>query len=167
MLAKDELLSIAEISVTLIGFSGLIFVFRSRSFDQLQPRDLSAIAMIVASGGVALAFALLPLPFAYLDVAEDALWRWYCGVFGSALLVTAFIFARINRRLDAAGHPARTPRFNFTTLTLVVAMGLSLVGSTWGPWHGPTIYLLALISCVLLCLTCVALMMVVARKIGE
>ena len=43
MPAKDELLAIAEIAVALIGFSGLIFVFRARHVTELETRDLSAL----------------------------------------------------------------------------------------------------------------------------
>ena len=167
MLAKDELLSIAEISVTLIGFSGLIFVVRACNLDQMQPRDLSAIAMIVSSGGISLAFALLPLPFSYLDIAQDVLWRWSCAAFGLTLLVSAFVFASINRRLEAAGHPARTPRFNRTTVTLAVLMGLLLSSAALGFVHGPAAYLFSLVVCVLLCLVCIGLMMMVARTVAD
>jgi drug/metabolite transporter (DMT)-like permease len=167
VIAKEELLTIAQIAVTLIGFSGLIFVVRARNLEQMQPRDLSAIAMIVASGGVSLAFALLPLPLAYLDIPEDVLWRASCGAFGLTLLVTAFVFAAVDRRLTADGHPARTPRFNRTTLSLVVLMALLLSGSALGLPHSPAVYLLGLVMCVMLCLVCIALMMVVARTIAD
>jgi hypothetical protein len=64
MAGLEELQSIAEIAVALIGFSGLIFVFRSRDVTELDARDLSGLAMIVGSGGIALTFALLPMPLA-------------------------------------------------------------------------------------------------------
>ena len=56
--AKDELLSIAEIAVALIGFSGLISVFRVRETEELAARDLSALGMIIGAGSIALVFSL-------------------------------------------------------------------------------------------------------------
>src|SRR5262249_40595797 len=100
MIAKDELLSIAEIAVALVGFSGLIVVFRARSMDQMLPRDLSGLAMVVGSGSIALAFALLPLPFAYIGIGEDALWRGSCAVFGIGLAAATLLFITVNRRLE-------------------------------------------------------------------
>ena len=110
MSAKDELLTIAEIAVALVGFSGLIFVFRARDVTGLETRDLSALAMIVGAGSIALAFALLPLPLSYLGLAEPVFWRISSGLFGATMLAGSGVFYSANRRLRKSGHPERTPR---------------------------------------------------------
>ena len=92
MSAKDELLGIAQLAVALIGFSGLVFVFRARDIAGLEARDLSALAMIVGAGAIALAFSLLPLPLAYVGLPEAALWRLcvlLCLAFVGFMLVVA------------------------------------------------------------------------------
>ena len=109
MSAKNELLAIAEIAVALIGFSGLIFAIRARGVAELETRDLSALAMIVCGGSLALAFSLLPLPLWYLGLAEPVFWRLSCGAFGAAMLGGAGVFHSVNRRLVKSGHPERTP----------------------------------------------------------
>ena len=132
MSAKDELLAIAEISVALIGFSGLIFVFRSRDVTELETRDLSALAMIVCAGSIALAFSLLPLPLSYLGLPEPLFWRISSGLFGATMLAGAGVFNSVNRRLLKSGHPERTPRLNRTSLLSLSLAGALLVLSASG-----------------------------------
>jgi tellurite resistance protein TehA-like permease len=163
MVAKDELLNIAEIAVTLVGFSGLIVVFRARSVDQMLPRDLSGLAMVVGSGAVALVFALLPLPLAYVDIGEDVLWRCSCAVFGFGLAAASVLFIEVNRRLQAAGHLARTPRLNRATPMISMSIALMLLAAAFGMPFATATYLFALILCVLLSLTFVGTMLVVGR----
>ncbi len=166
--AKEELLGIAQIAVTMIGFSGLLFVFRSRNLDRMAPRDLSALAMIISSGGFALAFALVPLPFAYLGIGEERVWRLCCGTFCVGLLIGTVVFASIDRRLTSAGHRPRTPRFNRTVLTLLPIMAALLAGSAFGFWpFVVATYLLSLVVCLLVSLALVVVMLLVARAAGD
>lgn len=165
MSAKDELLTIAEIAVALIGFSGLIFVFRARDVTELETRDLSALAMIVGAGSIALAFALLPLPLSYLGLPEPTFWRISSGLFGTTLLAAAGVFQFVNLRLLKSGHPERTPRLNRTTLVLAFLAGVLLLLSAAGAIPpGPATYLLGLVVCLLLCLAFVGFILVVARR---
>lgn len=165
MSAKDELLTIAEIAVALIGFSGLIFVFRNRDITELPVRDLSALAMIIGAGSLALVFALLPLPLSYLGLDEPVFWRLSSGLFGGTLIGAAAAFSIVNRRLVRSGHPERTRHLNRTTLVAALSAGALLASSAFGlvP-SGPAIYLLALIVCLLMCLAFVAFILVVARR---
>ncbi len=120
MSANEELIGIAQLAVTLIGFSGLIFVFRARDVTGLEARDLSALAMIVGSGTVALTFALLPIPLAYSGLSEPALWRWCSGLFAATLLAVTGVFVKVDRRLERAGHVQRAPRLNLTSIVLML-----------------------------------------------
>jgi hypothetical protein len=165
--AAQELLSIGEIAVTLVGFSGLISVFRARSVVELDPRDLSALAMIITSGALALTFALLPLPFAYTDLQEVSIWRVCAGVFAVALIVAIGVGVLVNARLAGSGHEERTPRLNRIALVIVSLMAVVLAyGSLAQTAPSAAIYLSALVICVLLCLLFVAFMIVVARRVG-
>lgn len=165
MSARDELLAIAEIAVSLIGFSGLIFVFRSRDITQLETRDLSAIAMIVGAGALALTFALLPLPLSYLGLEERVFWQLSSGIFAVAMLAAAATFATVNRRLVRSGHAERTPRLNRTTFYTAVTTAALLALSAIGVLPpGPAAYLFALVICILQCLAFVAFILVLARR---
>lgn len=165
MTAKDELLAIAEIAATLIGFSGLIFVFRARGIEELEVRDLSTIAMIVGAGALALAFGLLPLPLGYLGLPDQVLWRLSSGIFSVAMLGCAVAFWVVNRRLARSGHAERAPRLNRLTLLATLSTGALLALAALGAFPaGPAAYLFTLVVCLLLCLAFVALILVVARS---
>lgn len=165
MSAKDELLTIAEIAVALIGFSGLIFVVRARDVTELETRDLSALAMIVSAGSIALAFALLPLPLSYLGLGEPLFWQISSGLFGTTMLAGVGIFHVVNRRLAQSGHPERTPRLNRAALVSVFLAGALLALSAAGLLPaGPAIYLFGLVVCLLLSLAFVGFILVVARR---
>ena len=165
MSAKDELLSIAEIAVALIGFSGLIFVVRARDVTELETRDLSALAMIVSAGSIALAFSLLPLPLSHVGLSEPVFWRISSLLFGVTMVAAAGVFHFVNRRLVKSGHPERTPRLNRTALISAFLMGMLLALSASGAVPpGPALYLLGLVVCLLLCLAFVGFILVVARR---
>lgn len=168
MQAADELQTIADLAVALVGFSGLIFIFRARSIKEMEERDLSALAMIVGAGTLALVFALLPLPLFYTGIAEAALWRLSSAVFAATIVLSAGAFIRVNARLAAAGHAERAPGLNRTALVLMLLMAILLLLTALGFFAaGPAAYLLALIACLLMCLSYVAFMLVVARRSGS
>ena len=109
MTATEELLAISQVSVTLVGFSGLVSAFRARVPTELEARDLSGLAVIGIGGSIALAFALLPLPLAYLDMGDAAVWRICSGAFAATLGAGAAAFALVNRRMSSVGYIERTP----------------------------------------------------------
>lgn len=165
MQASDEPLTIAEISVTLIGFSGLISVFRSRDGSELEVRDLSALAMIIVSRAIALLFSLLPFPLIYLQLSEATVWSISAGLFAMVTAVAMATFGVLNHRRRKAGHAERTPRLNLSTQITGGVTVLALVGSSAGVLPpGPAIYLLALMTCLVLSLWFVGIMLVVGRQ---
>jgi len=164
--AFESLRSIAEIAATLIGFSGLIFVFRARDVTELEPRDLAGLAQILGAGSIALAFALLPLPLAYVDMAEDVRWRLMSGALAAVLLVAAWIFRSVSARLTRTGHPERTPTLNRSIFATLLVLAALLVAAASGDLPGPPIYLFVLIVCLLLCLVFVIFTLVIARQLG-
>jgi hypothetical protein len=163
--AREELLGIAQLAVALIGFSGLISVFRSRGREELQARDLSALAMIMSAGSLALVFALLPLPLRLLGLDDARVWTISTAAFAAAFAVVAVVFFVANRRLNAAGHRERTPVMNrFSQLyTVASAVGLTLSAADLGLPRGPGVYVGALIGCLLACLLYVAVLLVLSR----
>ena len=133
MAEAESLLTLAEIAVTLAGFSGLVGVFRTRSLDQWNPRDLLILWLILGLGGLAMVFALLPLPLFQAGLSAPVVWRATSLVFLVSL--TAAIAAALiaNDRLSRAGLPSRTPRVNraatwmgILCASVLAANGLSL-----------------------------------------
>jgi hypothetical protein len=165
MAGTEELLTIGEIAVTLVGFSGLISVFRARTIHELEVRDLSALALIIATGSLALAFSLVPLPIAYTGLSEPTVWRIVSASFAIVLLGAVVAFLIVNRRLSAAGYIERTPVLNRFTIALVLLMIVLLVLTSSAVLPpGPAAYLATLVVCLLLCLTYVAVMLMLTRR---
>ena len=60
MQAADVLLVIAEISVALVGFTGIIAVFRQRGISSWQPQTAYRFKFMCWNAFNAMAFALVP-----------------------------------------------------------------------------------------------------------
>ena len=74
MQAADVLLVIAEISVALVGFTGIIAVFRQRGISSWQPQTAYRFKFMCWNAFNAMAFALVP--FVPYNVPEVSAWTW-------------------------------------------------------------------------------------------
>ncbi len=101
MSEAEPLLTLAEIAVTLAGFSGLVAAFRSRSLDEWHPRDLLILWLILGLGGLAMLFALLPLPLFQAGLSASAVWR------AVSLVFLVFLLAAIAGALTASHRVAQ------------------------------------------------------------
>ncbi len=118
MSEAEPLLTFAEIAVTLTGFSGLIAAFRSRSLDEWNPRDLLILWLILGLGGLAMLFALLPLPLFQAGLSATSVWRTASLVFLIFLLSASADALTASYRVARAGHPVRTPRVNAVAISI-------------------------------------------------
>lgn len=147
MEARAELLTIAQLAVTLIGFTGLMVIFRIRITRQWVPRDLAGAAIVIYAGGVGLLYSLVPLVLAYAGMPEGIIWAITSVLFSIGLLAGAAIFLVVSRRLSQAGHPERVPHLNRIAVSLAAAFGLALIANAF--WvaapRRPAIYLAALV----------------------
>jgi len=104
--------TLAQVSVTLAGFSGLVAVFRSGSASSPHtwlPREQLIFWLLVVSSFSALFFSLLPLALVAFALAEEVVWRG-SSLALVAVLATAVVSAvRADRRLTREGHPSVIP----------------------------------------------------------
>jgi hypothetical protein len=145
--AKAELLTIAQLAVTLIGFSSLVTVFRMRMISDWAPRDVTAAAIVICAGGMGLFYSLFPFVLAYAGMTDGTTWAITSVVFSFGLLAGATIFLVVDRRLSQTGHPARMPLLNQITIFLAAAFGLALIANAFLVTvpRRPAVYLAALI----------------------
>jgi hypothetical protein len=97
----DLLILLADLSVALAGFSGVVVALQRRieEFDQLA--FLRLWRLIETSLASAL-FSVLPLLLSHLGIAASDLWRVSSGVFGTYMLtVTSYFIWRIWPLLSA------------------------------------------------------------------
>ena len=145
--AKAELLTIAQLAVTLIGFSGLIAVFRASTTRRWVPRDITAAAIVICAGGMGLLYSLFPFVLVYAGITNDTMWAITSVVFSIGLFAGVTIFLVVSRRLSQAGHQERMPHLNRITVSLAAAFGLALIANAF--WvavpRRPAVYLAALV----------------------
>ena len=96
MTVSDEfLISLAEISIALIGFSGVVTVLGHRGKGQWKAEELLQLRTQVEPSAVSLFGAMLPSVLGLVIVDADILWRVCNGVL--ALLFTAAFVAFLLR----------------------------------------------------------------------
>ena len=85
MEAFDTLLTLAEVSLGLAGFAGIVVVF-GRGRGALPPADSLRLAALVSASLGTLFFSLIPIALHFLGVGEPELWQW-----SSAIMVVAIV----------------------------------------------------------------------------
>ncbi len=109
MEATDSLDTLAEVAITLAGFSGLAAAIRARPFEAWFPRERFTFLTIFVFSLGALLFALIPSALHYFRLSDDNVWRLasfllllYIGGVASGSLIA-------DQRLKRAGHPRIRP----------------------------------------------------------
>ena len=135
--------TVAEITVTLIGFVGIFLAF---SAERAKASRSDLVDFLVSAMG-ATAFAFLPLVLSGV-VAEQTLWRLSCGLFGFFHLG---IWAWAIRAHLAVRLFSLVEWFFLAASLLVIALKLAVGGGYFVSW-GYQIYLLGLVWLILNCI---------------
>jgi hypothetical protein len=124
----DLLPTLAEVSVTLAGFSALLVVIR-RGESKWLPSEVVALYVMVGNSLAALLFSLLPLPLVYMGIPRAIVWSLCSVLLAVFILFTGWAIPRLARQRGA------TPRVQITrrvippaSYTVVLALGLSALG---------------------------------------
>jgi len=125
---SDVLIGLAQIAIAIVGFSGLVSVFRSA--NRAWRPDARFWAMITESSGT-LVFAVLPLPFIQSGIAPEYTWS-ICSVL-FALFSAAFCVFHVRelRRRVASGQYYKsqiTTLFTVSNIIIVVVLLLNASG---------------------------------------
>ena len=118
------LLAIAEIAVTLAGFSGLVVAIRGARPTAWHPRDIWSLSAMFGASLGALFMALLPMVLTFLRVREGMVWTVANLVMCVFLVGFALALAVSGRRLSKLGHRPRVRYFPAVTTSLLVVAGL-------------------------------------------
>ena len=130
MQGEGPLLTIAEISVSLAGFSSVVIALRGSGPNAWSPQDRFGLGNVLGASVGTLVGSLLPFPLTYLGWSSELVWRVVNGIMGIAILGAVGFLV-----LSVAKHsvPPRTPRvfwlfigsgFLVAALLLVSASGL-------------------------------------------
>ena len=119
MQPDESLTTIAEIAITLAGFTGLIAVFRSAK--QWTSQELSRLGTIIAACFVCLVVALLPFGLAQFSSGAVIVWGLPIALFGVLHL------AIIGYLLAAARAKRFRPSSTFSRVILTIDSILAVV----------------------------------------
>jgi hypothetical protein len=128
------LYALATISVTFVGFSALLLVFRQTIGGATTRYDSYFIVAFMQVGFVVAGGCLLPPLLALFGLAESTVWRTSSGV--AAIPILMFVATVPRRRRAATGGPA--PVFVRLLLLLQLFMGLYLLANAMRVYFTPT-----------------------------
>ncbi len=146
MTGEGFLQTLAEVSITLAGFSALISVFRQRAGSAWRPEGLMAMRGVIELSLIPVLFALLPFPLFYSGLTESAVWRVCSGLFCATYVAyTALSWIRI-RGLTRSGARRPRPRYTRGMTGIGIVGALLLAGNTITlPFGGLSLYLTGLL----------------------
>ena len=140
--ATEVLTVIAEISIALAGFSGIVVAFRQRGIEAWPPHELIRLRFMLGIACVTLLFSLLPFVPHHLGARTSATWELSSVVFSAGLFGVSFVAyvgtkAYLNRLSRA---------WFFTYLTGSIASALGLLCNGLGVFGAayPGVYLVGL-----------------------
>jgi hypothetical protein len=147
---ESVLYTLAEVGVTLAGFSGLVVVFRLRGIEAWTPTELRIFWFLISDSFLLVIFALLPVPLALANWSPEALWGLCNALLGSCFILGDLLVLQGERRDRAAKQritvPVITPLLyvmSFVAFVMGVALWFS-VADLVVP-RGQAVYVLGLI----------------------
>jgi hypothetical protein len=143
--------TLAEVAITLAGFSGVAVVFRLRGAQSWSPTELRVLWLLIGDSFLVLFFSLLPFPLALANWSQDALWGLCNALLGSWFIIGDVLALRGERRDRVAQQlvtvPVITPILYVMSIG-ALAMGIALWLSAWDVLvpRGQAVYVLGLIT---------------------
>ena len=93
----EQLLTIAEVSVALAGFAGIVATFQFRQQVNVNRGHALALSMIVNISLVGALFAVLPMVFINYGIAEEDVWPICSALMGINISIFIFYVWRTTR----------------------------------------------------------------------
>jgi hypothetical protein len=121
---------LAEVSVSLAGFSGVVVAFRLRGIQGWSPTELRVLWLLIGDSFLILLFSLLPIPLALANWSQDALWAFCNALLGLSFIVIDLLVFRAERRDRAKRQHITVPVISTILYTLMIAavgMGIALL----------------------------------------
>jgi hypothetical protein len=142
-LSSSFLLTVATISVTFVGFSSIVVVFRQVQGSSLDKLHIFLVRFFIEMGLIVTAFALLPLLLAVFQLAEAQVWEAASTAY--LLCHIGYVFVLIRRWGRHASKPFSLRRnLAAVIISVVVDLGLALNALGWSFGHTVGPYALAI-----------------------
>ena len=145
MRGSDELLTIAEISVGIAGFSGVVAAFLQR--EQLHQLDQARFINLFVVAFATLFLAFVPISFSHAGFTGMALWRWSSAAMLVAWLLNSgitifFVYPVIRQYIPGRARRIPSAAVAVPSILNLFAQILNLAGWFWEP--GFLVFLLGL-----------------------
>ncbi|MDX1534516.1 MAG: hypothetical protein R3291_02730 [Thermoplasmata archaeon] len=128
-LNEPALYILAEVAITLAGFSGVVVAFRLRGARAWSPYELRVLWFLLVDSFLVVLFALLPIPLSLAGWPHDAIWGIGGGLLGTYFLVADGLAIRSEFRDRAAGTQIRVPVITpllYVVILSAIVMGVAL-----------------------------------------
>ena len=143
--------TLAEVAITLAGFSGVSVVFRLHGAHSWSPTELRVLWFLIGDSFLVLFFSLLPFPLALANRSSEALWGFCNALLGSWFIVGDVLALRGERRDRVAPQQITVPVITpilYVMSICALAMGITLWLSALDLLvaRGQAVYVLGLIA---------------------
>src|SRR5687768_14136854 len=118
--------TLAEVAITLAGFSGVVVVFRLHGAYLWSPTELRVLWLLIGDSFLVIFFSLLPFPLAIANWSDDALWSSCNALLGSWFIVGDVLALRGERRDRIAQQLITVPVI--TPILYVMSIGALAMG---------------------------------------
>jgi hypothetical protein len=121
---------LAEVSVSLAGFSGVVVAFRLRGIQGWSPTELRVLWLLIGDSFLILLFSLLPIPLALANWSQDALWAFCNALLGLSFIVIDLLVFRAEHRDRAKRQHITVPVISpilYALMIAAVGMGIALL----------------------------------------
>jgi hypothetical protein len=135
------LYTLATVSVTFVGFSALLIVFRQAMGGELTRYDTNFALAFIRVGFIVTAGALLPPLLALCGWSESTTWRVSSAAVGIPTLW--FVASIPRRRRTPTSRSVPTLVWIMLAVDVIAAVAL-LLCAAGAPWRGATIFVLSL-----------------------
>jgi hypothetical protein len=122
--------TLAEVAITLAGFSGVVVAFRLRGAHSWSPTELRVLWFLILDSLWVLFFSLLPFPLALANWSDDALWGTCNALLGSWFIIGNLLAFRGDRRDRIAQQQITVPVIT-TILYVTIVAGLAIGIALW------------------------------------
>jgi hypothetical protein len=142
-LAVTYLLAVATVSITFVGFSSIVVIFRQVQGSMLNKIHIFLVRFFIEMGLIVAGFALMPLLLAVWNVSASSAWRYASLSYALFHLVYIVVLFRRRRRYTSGSFSlGRYLLPILISLGVDVSLILNAIGRPVEPNAGP--YVLAI-----------------------
>jgi hypothetical protein len=163
---EEFLVGIAQVAVTLAGFSGLVVAIRGAPSSDWHKRDIWSLSWMFGTSFGALFLSLFPVLLGSFRLSDALVWRIANAVMSIFVICFSVAMMIWGHQLTKAGHPPRVRFFPQIARLLLLGSGIFGGAQTLGffPNAGIGFFMLSLMACLLVAaLSLIVFLVVFAR----